>query len=149
MFASNGILFNHESPRRGETFVTQKIVNAAASLFSGKYEILELGNLEAKRDWGHAKDFVSGMHKIMLHHEPDDFVLSTGRTETVKSFAEMSYRCAGIELDWVGSGLDEVGINSQNGQTLITVNLNILGLVKLTFFKAIIRKKKSWVGNLK
>ena len=122
LFASNGILFNHESPRRGETFVTQKIVNAAASLFSGKYEILELGNLEAKRDWGHASDFVSGMHKILQHNEPDDFVLSTGRTETVKRFAEMSYRCAGIELSWSGHGLDEVGINSQNGQVLIRVN---------------------------
>lgn len=122
LFASNGILFNHESPRRGETFVTQKIINAAASVSLGKYEILELGNLEAKRDWGHAKDFVSGMHKIMQHHEPDDFVLSTGRSETVKRFAEMSYRCAGIELSWDGSGLEEVGINEKNGQVLIVIN---------------------------
>ena len=123
MHASNGILFNHESPMRGETFVTQKIAMAAANIETGKQEKLYLGNLDAKRDWGHAKEFVDGMHAIINHHEGDDFVLATGRTETVRRFVELAFAELDREIVWSGQGVDEIGKDAATGDVLIEIDL--------------------------
>lgn len=109
MFACNGILFNHESPLRGETFVTRKITRAVARISLGLQDQIFLGNLDAKRDWGHAKDYVEGMWRILQHDVPEDFVLATGVTTTVREFVAMSFREVGVELSWTGEGVDEVG----------------------------------------
>ena len=122
MHASNGILFNHESPMRGETFVTQKIAMAAANIETGKQEKLYLGNLDAKRDWGHAKEFVDGMHAIVNHHEGDDFVLATGRTETVRRFVELAFAELDREIVWSGQGVDEIGKDAATGDVLIEID---------------------------
>jgi GDPmannose 4,6-dehydratase len=122
IFASNGILFNHESPVRGETFVTRKITRAATRISLGFQKKLYLGNLDAKRDWGHAKDYVYGMWLILQHDKPDDFVLATGETHTVREFAELSFREAGIDLRWEGSGITEKGIDVKTGAILIEVD---------------------------
>lgn len=111
--ASNGILFNHESPRRGETFVTRKITRAAAAMKLGLQEKLYLGNLDARRDWGHAKDYVEGMWRIVQHDKPDDFVLATGETHTVRSFVERAFKRVGIDLEWRGSGVNEKGFDAE------------------------------------
>jgi len=121
MFASSGILFNHESPRRGETFVTRKIVSAALRIKSRNQDVLFLGNLDAIRDWGHAKDYVEGMWRILQHSEPDDFVLATGEAITVREFAEKVFEKVGMPIFWEGSGIDEVGKNS-NGDIVIKVD---------------------------
>jgi len=110
IFASNGILFNHESPRRGETFVTRKITRAASRIAAGLQKRLLLGNMEAKRDWGFAPEYCEGMWKILQHNEADDFVLATGETQTVRKFAELTFSNLGIELEWKGKGMDETGI---------------------------------------
>ncbi len=110
IFASNGILFNHESPRRGETFVTRKITRAAARIAAGLQDKLLLGNLNAKRDWGYAPEYCEGMWKILQYEKPDDFVLATGETHTVREFAELTFKNLGIELEWQGEGKDEEGI---------------------------------------
>jgi len=110
MFASNGILFNHESPIRGETFVTRKITRAAARIALGLESKLYLGNLDAQRDWGHAKDYVEGMWRILQHDTPDDFVLATGRTTSIREFVRMSFRELGVELAFSGTGEDEKGV---------------------------------------
>lgn len=120
----SGILFNHESPRRGETFVTRKITRAAAMISRGLQECLYLGNLDAERDWGHAKDYVYGMWLIMRHPRPDDFVLATGRKETVRYFAEKAFALAEMEIRWQGSGEDEVGIDARTGKAVIRVDKN-------------------------
>lgn len=120
--ASNGILFNHESPMRGETFVTQKIVMAAVNIETGKQKKLYLGNLDAKRDWGHAREYVEGMHAIISHHEGDDFVLATGRTETVRRFVELAFAELGREIVWHGAGLDEVGKDAKTGDVLVEID---------------------------
>ena len=112
IFASNGILFNHESPLRGETFVTRKITRAAAKIALGLQDKLFLGNLDAERDWGHARDYVEGMYRIMQHDQPDDFVLATGITTAVREFCRMAFREAGAELEFRGAGIDEKGIVS-------------------------------------
>ncbi len=120
--ASNGILFNHESPRRGETFVTRKITRAVAAITLGKQDTLWLGNLDAKRDWGHAKDYVDGMWRIVQQDAPDDYVLATGQTHTVRHFCDLAFGEAGISLDWRGQGVDEVGICRATGRTLVRVD---------------------------
>jgi GDPmannose 4,6-dehydratase len=120
--ASNGILFNHESPRRGETFVTRKITRAVAAITLGKQDTLWLGNLDAKRDWGHAKDYVDGMWRIVQQDAPDDYVLATGQTHTVRHFCDLAFGEAGISLDWQGRGVDEVGICRATGRTLVRVD---------------------------
>lgn len=120
--ASNGILFNHESPIRGETFVTRKITTAAAAINIGLQERLYLGNLDAKRDWGHAKDYVEGMWRIVQHETPEDFVLATGQTHTVREFAETAFAHIGHNIEWKGSGIDEIGISRKTGQTLIAID---------------------------
>jgi GDPmannose 4,6-dehydratase len=122
MHASNGILFNHESPVRGETFVTRKITRAAARIKYGLEPKLYLGNLDAKRDWGHAKDYVEGMWRILQQPEPDDYVLATGRTTTIRDFVTMAFRHAGFEMDWRGNGLEEKGIDSATGKILVEVD---------------------------
>ncbi len=122
LFAANGILFNHESPRRGETFVTRKITRAVAAIQHGLQDCLYLGNLDAKRDWGHARDYVEGMWRILQHHEPDDFVLATGESCTVRSFVEMAFGQVGTTLDWVGAGVGEVGLCCRTGRTLVRVD---------------------------
>lgn len=110
IFASNGILFNHESPRRGETFVTRKITRAASRIITGKQDVLLLGNLNAKRDWGYAPEYCEGMWKILQHNQPDDFVLATGKTHTVRDFAERTFREAGVEIEWTGKNENEKGL---------------------------------------
>lgn len=120
--ASNGILFNHESPRRGETFVTRKITRAAARIHLGKQEKLYLGNLSARRDWGHAKDFVEGMWCIVQHHEPSDFVLATGETYSVRWFCEQVFSKLGYQLEWSGEGVEEKGRDRKSGRILIEVD---------------------------
>ncbi|MBU3916685.1 GDP-mannose 4,6-dehydratase, partial [bacterium] len=122
MFATNGILFNHESPIRGETFVTRKITRAAAQISLGLQNKLYLGNLDAKRDWGHAKDYVEGMWLILQADEPEDFVLASGKTTKVRDFANMAFKEVGIDIEWKGKGVDEVGIDSSTGNTLIEVD---------------------------
>ena len=121
IFATNGILFNHESPRRGETFVTKKIVHAAAKISKGSAEKLYLGNLDAIRDWGHAKDYVEGMHLIMQHNSPEDWVLATGNAISVREFATKVFEKLGIQISWENKGINEVGID-QNGRELIKVD---------------------------
>ncbi len=122
IFASNGILFNHESPRRGETFVTRKITMAAARIALGMQEKLSLGNLNAKRDWGHAKDYVEGMWRILQHDKPDDFVLATGNTTSIRDFVMMAFHELGIDIEWTGEGLNEKGINPQTGKVIVEVD---------------------------
>jgi GDPmannose 4,6-dehydratase len=122
MHACNGILFNHESPIRGETFVTRKITRAAARIAVGLESTVFLGNLDAKRDWGHARDYVEGMWRILQHAEPDDFVLATGRMTTVRDFARMAFSSAGIELEWSGDGEKEVGIDPSNGDVRVAID---------------------------
>jgi len=121
IFASSGILFNHESPRRGETFVTRKIVRAATRIEKGNELTLFLGNLDAIRDWGHAKDYVEGMWRILQHHAADDFVLATGVAITVREFAEKVFAKLGREISWSGKGIDEVGTD-QNGNVIIRID---------------------------
>lgn len=122
MFAVNGILFNHESPVRGETFVTRKITRAAVRIAAGLQEKTYLGNLEAKRDWGHAKDYVEGMYLMLQQDEPEDFVLATGKTHSVRDCCELAFRHAGINLEWIGEGLDEKGINAETGDVVIEID---------------------------
>ena len=120
--ASNGILFNHESPRRGETFVTRKITRAAARIKTGLQEQTYLGNLDAERDWGHARDYVEGMWRMLQQDEPDDYVLATGRTTTVRRFCEMAFEAAGIELAWDGEGEEEKGYDAETGRCVIEID---------------------------
>jgi GDPmannose 4,6-dehydratase len=122
MFASNGILFNHESPIRGETFVTRKITRAVARIEVGGEDTLYLGNLEAKRDWGHAKDYVEGMHLILQADKPDDFVLATGETRSVREMVELAFAEVGRRIEWRGKGVDETGIDAKSGKTVVRVD---------------------------
>lgn len=122
MFAVNGILFNHESERRGETFVTRKITLAAARIASGQQEKLYLGNLDAKRDWGYAKDYVECMWLILQHDVPEDFVIATGQMHTVREFATLAFKYAGIEIEWKGNGINEIGINKLTGEVVVEVD---------------------------
>ncbi|MDR0570439.1 MAG: GDP-mannose 4,6-dehydratase [Clostridiales Family XIII bacterium] len=122
MFAANGILFNHESPRRGETFVTRKITLAAARIALGKQKKLYLGNLDAMRDWGHAKDYVECMWLILRHERADDFVIATGETHSVREFCETAFKEAGMELAWEGAGAEEKGRDRRTGEVLVEVD---------------------------
>ncbi|UYP48034.1 GDP-mannose 4,6-dehydratase [Candidatus Lokiarchaeum ossiferum] len=122
MFAVNGILFNHESERRGETFVTRKITLAAARIAQGKQKKLYLGNMNAKRDWGYARDYVECMWLMLQHDVPEDFVIATGEMHTVREFCTLAFREAGIDLQWEGKGVDEKGIDKESGKTLIEVD---------------------------
>jgi GDPmannose 4,6-dehydratase len=122
MHASNGILFNHESPIRGETFVTRKITRAVAAIQLGTQQTLYVGNLDAKRDWGHAKDYVEGMWRIVQQAESSDYVLATGETHSVREFVELAFSKVGRTIEWRGKGIDEVGIDSGTGKTLVMID---------------------------
>ena len=122
LFACNGVLFNHESPRRGETFVTRKITMAVASIMAGKQEKLSLGNLDAKRDWGFAGDYVEGMWRILQQEKPQDYVLATNETHTVREFVELAFAEVGIEIEWKGKGVEEKGYDKVTGRLLVDVN---------------------------
>ncbi len=122
MYAVNGILFNHESERRGETFVTRKITLAAARISLGLQKNLSLGNLNAKRDWGYAKDYIECMWMILQHETPEDFVIATGETRTVREFCTYAFKYSGIEIEWHGEGLEEIGINKATGEIVVDVN---------------------------
>jgi len=122
MFACNGILFNHESPRRGETFVTRKITRAVASIVAGKQDRLSLGNMDAKRDWGFAGDYVEGMWRMLQQNKPVDYVLATNETHTVREFVELAFNEAGIEIVWKGAGVEEKGYDKANDRELIVIN---------------------------
>jgi len=122
LYACNGILFNHESPVRGETFVTRKITRAAARISMGTQERVYLGNLDAKRDWGHASDFVEGMWRMLQQDEPEDFVLATGVTTTIREFSERAFAEVGITLEWSGSGVDETGRDVKSGNIIVSID---------------------------
>lgn len=122
IFASNGILFNHESPRRGETFVTRKITIAAARIALNMQKVLYLGNIDAMRDWGHARDYVECMWRILQHEKADDYVIATGKMNSVRSFCEIAFKILGIDLIWEGSGINEKGINKKNGEVVIAID---------------------------
>jgi GDPmannose 4,6-dehydratase len=122
MFSCNGILFNHESPLRGETFVTRKITRGVAGIVKGKQKVLYLGNLDAKRDWGHARDYVEAMWLMLQQNTPDDFVIATGQTHSVREFVELAFKEVGILIKWEGSGADEKGIDSKTGEVLVAID---------------------------
>ncbi len=122
MHASNGILFNHESPIRGETFVTRKITRAVAGMTLGTGNKLYLGNLDAKRDWGHARDYVEGMWRITQQAEADDYVLATGETHSVREFVELTFEAAGRKIEWRGKGVEEIGLDAETGDTLVEID---------------------------
>jgi GDPmannose 4,6-dehydratase len=122
LFGSSGILFNHESPLRGREFVTRKVTDSVAKIKLGKLDVLELGNLDARRDWGFAKEYVEGMWRMLQADEPDTFVLATNRTVTVRDFVTLSFRAAGIEIDWQGTGESERGLDAATGREVVRVN---------------------------
>ena len=122
MHACNGILFNHESPLRGETFVTRKITRAVARISQGRQDCLYLGNLDAQRDWGHARDYVDGMWRILQHPDPEDFVLATGLTTTVRAFTEKAFSIAGLSIQWEGTGESEIGRDPQSGAIRVRID---------------------------
>lgn len=122
IFGTSGILFNHESPLRGLEFVTRKITDAIAKIKLGKQDVVELGNLDAKRDWGYAKDYVEGMWRMLQADKPDAYVLATGRTESVRDFVNMTCKAADINIEWEGKGIDEKGIDAATGKTIVRIN---------------------------
>ncbi len=146
LFASNGILFNHESPLRGETFVTRKITRAVASILKGKQKKLWLGNLDAKRDWGHAKDYVEGMWKILQHNQAEDFVLATGKSFSVREFCQLAFREIGIILKWSGDGIKEVGKDDANGRVLVQIDKRYFRPTEVNYLEGDASKAKEKLG---
>ena len=122
LFACSGILFNHESERRGKEFVTRKITDGVARIKLGLQDHIELGNMDSKRDWGHSKDYVRAMWLMLQQDKPDDYVIATNETRTVREFVEKAFACAGIEVKWEGTGVDEIGIDQTTGKTIVKVN---------------------------
>ena len=122
LFACNGILFNHESPRRGETFVTKKITQAVARIYQGRQQVLKLGNIDAKRDWGHAKDFVYAQWLMLQQDKPVDYVIATGETHTVREFVELAFKEIGINIEWQGQGINEKGFDAKTGTILVEID---------------------------
>jgi GDPmannose 4,6-dehydratase len=122
LHASNGILFNHESPRRGRTFVTRKITRALANIKLGQQDCLYLGNIDAKRDWGHAKDYVEMMWLMLQQEQPDDYVVATGETHSVREFVELAAKELGMEIEWKGTGVDEVGVDKETGKEIVKID---------------------------
>lgn len=146
IFACNGILFNHESPRREYTFVTKKITKAVARISLGLQDRLYLGNLDAVRDWGYAKDYVYAMWQILQEEEPDDFVIATGEEHTVREFVEESFKYVGIEIEWQGKGLEEIGIDKETGQILVCIDERYLRPSEVDFLKGNYKKAKETFG---
>jgi GDPmannose 4,6-dehydratase len=122
MHASNGILFNHESPLRGETFVTRKVTRSVAAIQHGRQKKIYLGNLDSTRDWGHARDYVEGMWMMVQQPEPDDYVLATGETHSVREFVELSFEVVGRSIDWKGKGVEEKGVDAKTGEVLVEID---------------------------
>jgi GDPmannose 4,6-dehydratase len=122
LHAVSGILFNHESPLRGQEFVTRKITNSVARIAQGKQEVVELGNLDAKRDWGYAEEYVDGMYRILNHPVPNDYVLATNKTSTVREFVELAFKVTGVDIEWSGSEVDEIGRDAATGAVRVRVN---------------------------
>ncbi|KKW47205.1 GDP-mannose 4,6-dehydratase [Candidatus Kaiserbacteria bacterium RIFCSPLOWO2_02_FULL_54_13] len=152
MFTVNGILFNHESPRRGKTFVTRKITRGLSRIVLGLDEKLYLGNLDAKRDWGYAKDYVEGMWRMLQQKKPDDYILATGETHSVREFAEEAAKCLGIRLEWRGKGVKEKGIDRKTGKVIIEVDPRFFRPAEVDILigdpsKA--RKELGWVAKTK
>ena len=146
LFACNGILFNHESPIRGETFVTRKITRAGARIKLGSQNKLFLGNLDAQRDWGHAKDYVEGMWLMLQHDTPDDYVLATGETHSVREFVEVVFQEVGIRIQWTGKGADEKGIDAKTGKVLVEVDPRYFRPTEVDMLKGDASKAKNKLG---
>ena len=151
MFACSGILFNHESPLRGIEFVTRKISDAVARISEGIKDYIELGNLDASRDWGYAPEFVDGMYKMMQHDNPDTFVLATNKAYTVRQFAQYAFNVVGIDVKWEGSGVSERGINKKTGKTIVKINKDFFRLSEVDaligdYSKA--EKELAWVPQV-
>ncbi len=144
--ASNGILFNHESPRRGETFVTRKITRAVAAIAAGRQDCLYLGNLDAKRDWGHARDYVEGMWRMLQQPEGDDFVLATGEAHSVRAFVELAFAEAGMTLQWHGQGLAERGVDATSGRELVAIDPRYFRPTEVDFLQGDPGKAKVKLG---
>ena len=146
MHASNGILFNHESPMRGETFVTRKITRAVARIAKGLQKKVFLGNLDAKRDWGHARDYVEGMWMMMQQPDADDYVLGTGETHSVREFVEKAFALVGIGVEWRGQGVGETGVNKETGETIIEVDSRYFRPTEVDLLLADPRKANTKLG---
>lgn len=146
MHASNGILFNHESPIRGETFVTRKITRAVARMDAGLDSCLYLGNLDAKRDWGHARDYVEGMWRVMQQDVADDFVLATGETRSVREFVELAFDHVGRKVVWEGEGIDEIGCDSASGEVIVRIDANYFRPTEVDLLLGDASKAKSVLG---
>ncbi|MBU0649919.1 GDP-mannose 4,6-dehydratase [Patescibacteria group bacterium] len=146
LFACNGILFNHESSRRGRTFVTRKITRAVADIYHKKQKILYLGNIHASRDWGHAKDCVEAMYLMMQHQKPDDFVVATGETHTVKEFVELAFEHIGIIIKWKGRGLNEVGYDAKTKKTYVKIDPQYFRPAEVEFLLGDPSKAKKVLG---
>lgn len=150
IFATSGILFNHESPLRGLEFVTRKITNSVAKIELGEQNCIELGNLDAKRDWGYAADYVDGMRLMLQVETPDCYVLATGRTETVRNFVDMSFKAVGKELEWAGEGLNEKGIDKSSGKTVVKVNKKFYRPAEVEILigdPSLAKEKLGWVAK--
>jgi GDPmannose 4,6-dehydratase len=146
LFACNGILFNHESPRRGETFVTKKITKAVANIYKGRQGLLRLGNLNAQRDWGYAKEYICAMWSMLQQKEPDDYVIATGKTTTVRQFVEFAFEQIGIELHWQGSGVEEKGVDKKSGHILVEVDSRYFRPTEVDFLLGEPTKAKQKLG---
>ncbi|XP_069113084.1 GDP-mannose 4,6 dehydratase-like [Argopecten irradians] len=146
MYACNGILFNHESPRRGETFVTRKVTRAVAKISLGQQEDIQLGNIDSMRDWGHAKDYVEAMWLMLQQEKPEDFVISTGESHSVREFVEKAFKVIGIEIGWQGSGVDEVGVDKATGVVRVRINPKYYRPTEVEFLQGDCTKAKT---NLK
>lgn len=146
LYACNGILFNHEGPTRGETFVTRKITRAVAAIELGLQNRIFLGNLDAKRDWGHARDFVEGQWLILQQEKPDDFVLATGETHSVRDFVELSFSHVGRTIEWQGKGIDEIGVDAKTGETLIEIDPRYFRPTEVEFLLGDASKAKKVLG---
>ena len=146
MYACNGILFNHESPRRGENFVTRKITLSLANIISGKMEKLYLGNLEAKRDWGYAKDYVEGMWLMLQQDKPDDYILATNETHSVREFVEEACKLIDIDLVWQGEGVDEKGIDRKTGKVIIEIDPRYFRPTEVDLLRGDYSKAKEKLG---
>lgn len=148
MFACNGILFNHESPRRGEIFVTRKITRAVAAIIAGKQDTLYIGNLEAKRDWGFAPEYVEMMWLMLQQDKADDYTVGTGKSYSVRQFIELSFTYAGITIEWKGFGKDEIGVNPANGNILVKIDERYFRPTEVDFYKQILQRQSvNYIGN--
>lgn len=146
MFATNGILFNHESPRRGETFVTRKITRAVAKIHLGLQDELQLGNLDSKRDWGHARDYVEAMWLILQHEKPEDFVIATNKVHSVREFVEAAFQEVGITIAWEGEGDKEIGVNEVSRKVLVRVNPKFYRPTEVEYLQGSFEKSKKLLG---